>query len=383
MLSDSKHGEKVLKGNGSSNGKPYQYHYIDVFSCKDLSQTDLTVAEAITELHKQARTVDTPLQEDICKVVPMPWYEELIVFMFWLFFFAALLYGPFVLLYLAIYHRKVALYSSIIIFTLSLLTPSAFMPSACSHYLSTLLLKYHSYRAAWTSSLPTDRPCIIVSPPHGLFPFGALLALLSFPRTSKRYVRGLAATALLNFPFIGHLLKKCGVIDASRSSVQKHLSSFAPPPLDSSPKSITIDVGISSGGIAEIYETKTWWKDNSHSECIILRRRGGIAKLALETGSYLVPSYHFNNLNGCLSVWYDRFGVLETVSRFLRVSIVFFWGRFGLPVPYRVPLFAVLGDPIPVPLVPNPTKDQIVDYLGKTNANHVFICFWVFLICCL
>jgi hypothetical protein len=113
-------------------------------------------------------------------------------------------------------------------------------------------------------------------------------------------------------------------------------------------------LGVSSGGIAEIFETGGN-KNGERVETIILKSRGGLAKLALETGAYLVPSYIFGNTL-CLKVWHDPWGIMRAISRRLRVSIVFFTGRFGLPIPYRVPLLGVLGSPIEVPLTPNPSK---------------------------
>jgi hypothetical protein len=46
------------------------------------------------------------------------------------------------------------------------------------------MLKYFSHRGLWTEYLPTDKPSIIVGPPHGVFPYGSLLACVAVPRTS-------------------------------------------------------------------------------------------------------------------------------------------------------------------------------------------------------
>ena len=160
------------------------------------------------------------------------------------------------------------------------------------------------------------------------------------------HIRGVAATALLRFPIVGNLFRLIGVIDASRKNVKKHLN-------------MRFSVGISSGGIAEIFETNS----ERNTECIILKSRGGICKLALETGSYLIPSYIFGN-SSCLSLWHDRFGIMLALSRFLRISICFFWGRWGLPIPHRVPILGVLGEPIPVERVENPSKEDVQKLLN-------------------
>jgi len=57
-----------------------------------------------------------------------------------------------------------------------------------------------------------------------------------------------------------------------------------------------------------------------------------------------VLKYNFDSFE-CNSITrYDKFGILEGLSRLLRVSICVFWGRWGLPIPYRVPILGVLGE---------------------------------------
>lgn len=41
------------------------------------------------------------------------------------------------------------------------------------------------------------------------------------------------------------------------------------------------------------------------------------------------------------------------------VALIVFWGRFLLPIPYRVPILGAMGKPIPVAKVDNPTQEQI------------------------
>jgi hypothetical protein len=94
---------------------------------------------------------------------------------------------------------------------------------------------------------------------------------------------------LLYVPIIGNILRYIGVIDASRNFVRSYLSSSTI--IDSSQQPETIQynaIGISSGGIAEIFRTNFSKKQKSNEskakECILLRNRHGICKLALQTG---------------------------------------------------------------------------------------------------
>ena len=94
------------------------------------------------------------------------------------------------------------------------------------------------------------------------------------------------------------------------------------------------------------------------SEVLAVRGRKGFVKLALETGAQIVPCYCF----GSSQIFDTPFGSdnsndngsgswVERLSRRLRAALVVFWGRFGLPIPFRAPLLTVIGRPIPVPKV--------------------------------
>lgn len=129
-------------------------------------------------------------------------------------------------------------------------------------------------------------------------------------------MRGIAANAILMIPIIGDLLSMIGIVSASRESCRKHLDNGS-------------IIGISSGGIAEIFETNS--NPGSETECIILKSRGGICKLALQTGCNILPSYLYGN-SKALNVWHDNLGIMRNLSRFLRVSLVFFTGEQSLTV---------------------------------------------------
>ena len=98
-----------------------------------------------------------------------------------------------------------------------------------------------------------------------------------------------------------------GAIDAGRASAGAALA-----------KGRT--VGISSGGVAEVFETNS--KDGT--ETIILSNRKGLVKLALRHGADIVPCFLYGN-TAALSVWYDPFGVMRAISRKVREGR----GRWG------------------------------------------------------
>jgi hypothetical protein len=40
-------------------------------------------------------------------------------------------------------------------------------------------------------------------------------------------------------------------------------------------------------------------------------------------------------------------------------AVILFWGRFFLPIPYRIPIFGVMDEPIAVTQCDHPTKEEV------------------------
>lgn len=218
------------------------------------------------------------------------------------------------------------------------------------------LVRYFSYRQIYAELLEPNKPYIFVAPPHGVFPYGNVATVITFPVVMGYACRALAATGAVTLPIFKHLLKPIGLISASRESAIKALSEGH-------------TLGISTGGVAEVFQTNSETGD----EVVVLNCRKGLVKLALRTGADLVPCYCFGNTQ-CLSLWYDRAGVLSAISRKLGFALITFWGRFGLPIAYRVPILAVTGKHIPVTKTENPTQEQI-DELHARLVREVHNCF--------
>lgn len=47
------------------------------------------------------------------------------------------------------------------------------------------------------------------------------------------------------------------------------------------------------------------------------------------------------------------------------VALILFWGRFFLPIPYRVPIVGIMAKPIEVPKKENPSNEEIELYHNK------------------
>lgn len=101
---------------------------------------------------------------------------------------------------------------------------------------------------------------------------------------------------------------------------------------------------------------------------IILKSRKGFIKLALRFGRPLVPVFNFGEHFLYNQAPNPKGSLLRKFQNWFKDTISFsppiFYGRgifqynFGL-VPYRKPLNIVVGKPIPVPKIENPTNEEV------------------------
>jgi 2-acylglycerol O-acyltransferase 2 len=119
----------------------------------------------------------------------------------------------------------------------------------------------------------------------------------------------------------------------------------------------TRNLCIMTGGISEIFCV------SRTVERLYFKKRFGFVKLAiLSPVNYIVPVYIFGHTR-----MFDQIKIgesfLRRLSRMARAGITIFWGRWGLPVPYKRKITLVEGKPIPVPAPPadggKPTHEEI------------------------
>lgn len=142
---------------------------------------DVSLAERRRQLERISVLSDAPFKDPVCtSQTDMPLYEETIVMICWLVFFAIPLWGPFVLGYV-VYVKPT--YGILLLGLAGLIPriPSPHNPKLCYHYLASLTLKYFSFRAIWKNTLPKGT-YIGVTPPHGLFPIAGMLGVFALPR---------------------------------------------------------------------------------------------------------------------------------------------------------------------------------------------------------
>ena len=162
---------------------------------------------------------------------------------------------------------------------------------------------------------------------------------------------GLGADVIFLFPIMRQFMAWLGVHPASRKNITKILNNHQ-------------NVAVIPGGIAEMYLI------NDKTEEIYLNERKGFIKAAIQEGCDIIPTFFFGN-----STLFSIIGgngsdsFLAKISRQLKASIMFFYGRFFLPIPYRKPLFMACGSPIQVTQNDNPTTEEINDVMQRLQLG--------------
>lgn len=205
--------------------------------------------------------------------------------------------------------------------------------------------------------LHEERPLLFAGVPHGLFPIGMLCLSLANCMLPFRWTRGAAASIVMRLPIWRQVLTWNGGIDVSRSAITKALANGD-------------NVAVMSDGIAGMFAADLGLRKGK--EVILLKKRKGLVRIALETGCPLVPFVCLGNTKTCLPAT-DSFGVMEGLSRLLGMSLIWPNGRFGLPIPRRTPVTIIVGAPLAAPSttpIPAPS-DEMVDRMHAHLISEV------------
>lgn len=185
-------------------------------------------------------------------------------------------------------------------------------------------LRYFSYRFLIEEEIDHTTPAIYTTGPHGVaFALSPSIVAVLNETLLGAPLHMLTATAAFYVPFYNVLLKLMGFISVDRHSFLGALKKGR-------------SVCLIPGGIAEMFVCSY----GNEKETLSVKTRIGFVKIALETGSQIVPCYCFGN-SQTFSSGSGR--ILRFLSRALKASLVLFWGRGGLPVPYHVPMLTVIG----------------------------------------
>jgi hypothetical protein len=188
--------------------------------------------------------------------------------------------------------------------------------------------------------------------PHSIFPVGQLVsASVVREITPGRMICGTGADVVFSIPVMRQFFTWIGVRSAKKESIAK-----------------TFQEGhhnaIIVGGIAEMYLV------NAEKESVFLNKRSNTVKLMIKEGANIIPVFFFGNtrlFNVAGASGSDSF--LSKISRKLRASLVIFYGRHYLPVPFRHPLRMVSGKIVEVKQNDNPTDEEVAEVMERVKQS--------------
>lgn len=207
-------------------------------------------------------------------------------------------------------------------------------------------------------SLDNNRTYILAAWPHGLFGGFNHLCFVNFHQHYGMHVLPVGATALLYCPFLRRVVSAIGFVDAGKKPMTKALQPGQKP----YPYNV---LHLVVGGIQEMFY------GNAGKEQIIISKRKGFIKLAMETGAGIIPSYTFG-ANNCYWRPFGPQSILAKLSKILQISLVPWCGRWYVPfgfIPFKTPLLTVIGDVFEVPHNTNPSSED----LDKVHAQFCIV----------
>ncbi|KAJ8675213.1 hypothetical protein QAD02_010999 [Eretmocerus hayati] len=233
---------------------------------------------------------------------------------------------------------------------------------------------YFPIKLVKTVDLDPSRNYLFCAFPHGLLASGVTGAFATNGADCAKIFPGLDFRVLTldqHFltPFLREYILSHGACSCDEQSIN-YLLSTKPTEKDGPTKDPVQGraVVIIVGGAAEAFKCKP------RTYKILLKRRKGFIRLALKNGSPLVPVFSFGETDLYDQVDNPEGSKLRAVQEFIKkhtgiapvvpIGRGFFQYTFGL-IPQRSPIHVVVGSPMEVPRIPNPTKEQIEKYHAK------------------
>lgn len=292
--------------------------------------------------------IDTHQFPNKCGLVeaPMSLFEELEFIFIALFVLGVFIWLPLLITVASYFISWKYILSTVVIgWSFTYLYPSDHWPPAYrfSSY-STCYAKYFSYKVI-VEEPSTQQDQDTISKIYAFSPHGVFAIPISYQTLVHEFIVGenfhlLSATAVFYVPIYNMVCKAMSFRDITKSSFLSTLK-------------MGRNVALVPGGIAEMFVA------GNKDETLVLRKRKGFVKIAIQTGSPIVPCYTFGHTQMFKT---GNFKSLEAISRYLRLSIIPFYGRWGLPLPFKTPLVTVIGRKIDIPKDENPSDELVNKY---------------------
>ncbi|XP_069469911.1 diacylglycerol O-acyltransferase 2-like [Ambystoma mexicanum] len=229
---------------------------------------------------------------------------------------------------------------------------------------------YFPIQLVKTHPLLPSRNYIIGYHPHGILCIGAFCNFITESTGfSEKFpgIRPFLATLAGNFrlPVLREYMMSGGLCPVNRSSIEFLLSQ----------NGTGNAVAIVVGGAAESLSCRPGMTT------LILKERKGFVKMALKHGADLVPAFSFGENELYRQVVFEEGSwmraIQERIRKLVGVAPCFFYGRSLTSadskgfLPYARPITTVMGEPVTLPKVENPSRETVDLYHAMYTRSLV------------
>lgn len=226
---------------------------------------------------------------------------------------------------------------------------------------------YFPLKLVKTADLDPSKSYLFCGFPHGILSTGIFGAFGTDVLNCRKLFPGLDfRTVILDQHFKVPLFREYAYLSNTISSNAESLNySISTKPEEPFTGKATI---LIVGGASEALECKPG------GYRLLVKKRKGFVKIALRHGTPLVPVFSFGETDIYDQVYGPEGSRLRRIQNYIRKVIGiapiiligrgFFQYSFGL-IPQRKPITVVVGSPLELPKIPEPTREQIDEYHEK------------------
>lgn len=219
-----------------------------------------------------------------------------------------------------------------------------------------------------TVDLPADRNYIFAAFPHGVLSTGCFLSFATDTTGFYKFFPGIRSRVVtLDFhllvPLFRELCFSWGVASCSSEGITNLLSASNDPKSPTNSDGYTANaVVLIVGGAAESLNCRP------NNFQLVLKNRKGFCRIALKTGTAIVPVINFGELDlfdqpanppgSKLRRFQEWVKGTTGIAPAAFVGRGFFQYTFGL-IPRRKPINTIIGEPVEVQKIDNPSKEDV------------------------
>ncbi|XP_067113518.1 2-acylglycerol O-acyltransferase 3b [Osmerus mordax] len=216
---------------------------------------------------------------------------------------------------------------------------------------------YFPVKLVKTADLKPSRNYVVGCHPHGIMSCGGFVCFSTESCGFQELFPGIRSTlvvlaGLFRIPLLREYLMTAGILPVSKPSLEYLLSK------NGTGNAVVIIIGGAAESLSAIPGVNT----------VVMRRRKGFVRVALEFGADLVPVYSFGENELFRQVEFEdgsiRRKLQDLFKRIMGFAPCLFLGQRWVVLPYRYPVTTVVGAPISVPKRPKPTEKEVDHYHG-------------------